>query len=326
MRILVIGCGSIGQRHIKNLSDIHAGVVSAFDIDKRRLEEVKKKVPSIELYDSLDAAFLNKPDAAFITVPTALHINYAVAAAEKGCHLFIEKPLSSDTRDIKKLLRIVKNNNLITLIGCNMRFYWAIKKIKSLLLENRVGKVISARIESGQYLPDWHPWEDYRKMYSARKKMGGGVILDAIHEIDYCRWFFGKTVKTVSMYGKLSNLEIETEDVAEMLFKFDRGPLVNIHVDYVYRDYLRKCNIIGEEGTIFWDYNGHSVQLYMAKRKKLTVYKEPAGYNLNQMYVDEIKYFFRCIKNKLATFNSVFNGSDTLMTTLCLKERGINCS
>ena len=325
MRILVIGCGSIGQRHIKNLTDIDAGVISVFDIDKTRLSAVKARVPSVETYDNLFKAFQKIPNVAFITVPTSLHVKYALTAAEKGCHLFIEKPLSHDKKNVKKLLKVIKNKNLITIIGCNMRFYWAIKKIKELLLKNRIGKIISARIEAGQYLPDWHPWEDYRKMYSARKKMGGGVILDGIHEIDYCRWFFGKADRALSMYGKLSNLEIETEDVAEMLLKFNHGPLVSIHVDYVYRDYLRGCSITGEEGTISWDYNEHSVKLYEANRRKLKVFKEPAGYDSNRIYVEEIKYFMQCVKNKVSTFNSVFDAFETLKATLRIKDSGIRC-
>ena len=177
-----------------------------------------------------------------------------------------------------------------------MRFYWAISKIRHFLTDNTAGRVISARIEFGQYLPDWHPWEDYSKGYSAKKNLGGGIIFDAIHEIDYARWFFGSVAKVVSMYDKLSNLKIETEDTADILLRFTKGPLVNIHLDYLQRVYSKSCKIVGEKGTIEWRFDDHLVRVYSAFSNKWKEYKEPKGYDLNQMYVDEMKYFLNSIK------------------------------
>ena len=323
-KVLVIGCGSIGQRHIKNLLKVNAGKILAFDPDKRRSRQVKRISSKIIVSSVLNPLWKENPDIVFVTTPTSLHLKYALLAAKRGCHLFIEKPLSSNLKGINRLLYIVRKKKLITLIGCNMRFYWAIAKIKQLLMNNSIGRVISARIEAGQYLPDWHPKEDYRKMYSAKKKLGGGIILDGIHEIDYCLWFFGAIEKVISMHGKLSSLKIETEDIAEIVLKFKKGPLVSIHIDYIQHPYGRNCKLIGEKGTIVWDINQHQVKTYLRKNKKWKIFYKPKKYNFNQAYVDEIKYFLNCIKRRKITFNDVFSGAKTLAVALKVKNNGID--
>jgi len=323
MKILVIGCGSIGQRHIKNLLKIGVNKILVFDPDKKRCQQVKKISSKVNTSLTLDSLWKENPKIAFVTTPTSLHLKYATMAAKRGCHLFIEKPLSNKIEGVKTFLSIVKKKNLISLVGCNMRFYWAIAKIKQLLVDNSIGRVISARIEAGQYLPDWHPKEDYRKMYSAKKKLGGGVILDGIHEIDYCLWFFGNVEKVISIYGKLGPLKIETEDIAEINLKFKKGPLANIHIDYLQHPYGRSCKLIAEKGTICWDISEKKVKLYSAKTKKWKMFFEPKKYDLNQMYIDEVKYFLNCVKEQNKSFNDVFLGFKTLEVALKAKTKSL---
>ncbi|MFA5876529.1 MAG: Gfo/Idh/MocA family oxidoreductase [Candidatus Margulisiibacteriota bacterium] len=321
MRILVIGCGSIGQRHIKNLLFLNAGQILAFDIDQIKLDKVKALLPQIIVSADLDKLWALNPAIVFITLPSALHIDYAMIAAKRGCHLFIEKPLSNTLKQVKRLINLVNRQKLITLVGCNLRFYWAVAKIKELLKRKCIGKVVSARIETGEYLPDWHLHEDYRRLYSANKSQGG-VVLDAIHEIDYAGWFFGEVDAAVVMYGKLSSLEIESEDIAEIIFKYKKGPLVNIHLDYIQRSYARGCKVIGEAGTIVWEINEHRVKWFSANAKHWEIFSEPSQYQINQMYIDEVKYFLRCVKKKKATFNDVIAGAKTLALTLKVKKQG----
>lgn len=323
MKILVIGCGSIGQRHIKNLLKVGSVKILAFDPDKKKCQQARKISSKVKAAINLDSLWEENPKVAFITTPTSLHLNYATMAAKRGCHLFIEKPLSNKTEGVKRLLNIVKKKKLVSLVGCNMRFYWAIYKIKQLIDKKTIGRIVSAQIAAGQYLPDWHPQEDYRKIYSAKKKLGGGVILDGIHEIDYCLWFFGQVEKATSIYGKLGFLSIETEDVAEINLKFKKGPLANIHIDYLQHPYGRSCKLIGEKGTISWDINEKKVKLYLAKTKKWKKFHQPKNYSLNQMYLDEIKYFLNCLKRRENTFNDVFSGFKTLEVALRTKNNGI---
>jgi predicted dehydrogenase len=160
-------------------------------------------------------------------------------------------------------------------------------------------------------------------MYSAKRNLGGGVVLDTIHEIDYAMWFFGEVAKISSIYGKLSSLEINTEDIAEVLLKFKKGVIANIHMDYIQRCYSRNCKIIGEEGTIFWDFNENCIKLYSARMKKWKTIYKPKNYQMNQMYIDEIKYFLDCVKKKQNTFNDVFDSLKTLKVALAVKGKRI---
>jgi predicted dehydrogenase len=319
MKFLVIGCGSIGRRHIRNLQFLQAGEIIAFDILPVKLEEVQRKY-GVTVVSELDQAWARNPDVALITTPTSLHIPLALEAAEYGCHLFIEKPLSHTMNGVSELLKAVERRSLITLVGCNMRFHPGIRRVKELVDKRAVGKVIAARVEVGQYLPDWHPWEDYRRMYSARRDLGGGVILDAIHEIDYIRWMLGDVTEVACFADKLSHLEIETEDVAAILLRFANGAIGEIHLDYVQRAYSRSCHIIGEEGNIRWDWNEGLVQWYSAIRKGWEIFENPQGWEPNQMYIDEMAHFLNCLRCRAKPLLDVKQAQQVLRIALAAKQ------
>jgi len=297
VRFLVVGCGSIGKRHLGNLRFLSAGELMAYDSRPERLEEVKREYGT-EVFSDFKEALQQEPAAVLICTPTSLHMEYALSAARSGCHLFIEKPISHSMDGVPGLIEIAAAKKLVTLIGCNFRFNWGLKLVKKLVDENSIGRLFCIRAEFGQYLPGWHPWEDYRQGYSANEALGGGVILDSIHEIDYVYWLMGK-VKAVSCFaGKISSLEIDTEDMAEILLRFQNGAIANIHMDYVQRAYNRSCEVIGEEGTITWSFQDSQVRLYSARSNQWQVHTIDASYDVNQMYIDEIEHFLRCIRRE----------------------------
>ncbi len=318
MRFLVIGCGSIGKRHIDNLLALHAGEILAFDLRDDRRREVASQF-GVRVVDHLDDAWDAHPEVALVTAPTRQHVPLGLQAAEHGCHLFIEKPLSDQRDRVHQLLNTVQKGNLITLVGCNMRFHPGLMKVKKLVEDNAIGRVVAARVETGQYLPDWHPGEDYRQSYSAGTELGGGVILDGIHEIDYLRWLLGEVTTVACFAGKLSHLEIDTEDTAAILLRFDNQAIGEVHLDYVQRTYSRSCHLIGEEGTIRWDYNEGSVKWYSAKSGQWKFFSNPKGWESNQMYVDELKHFLRCLAQKEQSILDVFEGARVLEVTLAAK-------
>ena len=318
-RFLVIGCGSIGKRHIKNLRSLGMADVVAFDVRADRRREVTAEL-GIQAFDTLEEAWNCSPDAAVVTVPTSFHVPVALEAALRRCHLFIEKPLSNKWSGIEPLLAIVKQNNLIGLNGCNMRFHPGLAMVKNLLDEEAVGRIIAARVEVGQYLPDWHPWEDYRQSYSARGDLGGGVILDAIHEIDYVRWLVGEIVGATCLAGKLSTLDIETEDTAAILTRFANGAIGEVHLDYVQRAYSRTCQIIGEEGTLRWDYTLGQVRWYSARTRQWQVFSNPAEWHPNHMYVDEMRHFLACLDGEQTPTLDIFDAARVLQIALAVKQ------
>lgn len=318
-RFLVIGCGSIGKRHIENLRRLGIRDIIAFDPRAERAEEVAAAY-GVEPFAALPAAWERRPDVCLITAPTALHLALARQGADHGCHLFIEKPLSHSWQGVEELLDVAARRRLVTLVGCNMRFHPGLCELRRLLAENAIGRVIAARAEVGQYLPDWHPLEDYRRGYSARRELGGGVILDAIHEIDYLRWLLGPVADAVCLTGKLSQLEIDTEDTAAMLLRFKTGIFGEVHLDYVQRAYRRTCQIIGEEGTIHWDFGAGHVRWYSARSRRWSQYQNPDGWQVNQMYIDEMKHFLACLAGEAKPGLEVVEAAEVLRIALAAKQ------
>ncbi|MFC1991139.1 Gfo/Idh/MocA family protein [Chloroflexota bacterium] len=319
MRILVVGCGSIGKRHLGNLKLLSAGELIAFDTNYERLEEVKEKY-NVKTFSNFEEAMQVRPDAVLVCAPTSLHMNYALVAANSCCHLFIEKPLSHTIDGVDELIEVASSNNLVLMVGCNFRFHWGLKMVKIFLDEGKIGKVISARAEFGQYLPDWHPWEDYRQGYSAQQSLGGGIILDSIHELDYLNWLLGEVKQVYCYSDKMSNLEINVEDVSEMIFCLESKVIVSVHLDYIQRAYNRCLKIVAEEGTIIWSYQDNLVKFYLAGEGRWQTLEKNAPYDVNEMYVEEMKHFLCCIDGKDSPIADGKEGKRVLEIALAAKE------
>jgi predicted dehydrogenase len=317
LRFLVIGCGSIGKRHIRNLKTLGAGEIAAFDLKPERRNEAGSL--GARAIDDLAEAWSWKPDVALVTVPNSLHLPLALEAARRDCHLFIEKPLSHRLEGVDDLLKAVSERRLVTLVGCNMRFHPGLRKIKALIEEGAVGRIVAARVEGGQYLPDWHPWEDYRNGYSARSDLGGGIILDGVHEIDYLRWMLGEVGAVACFAGRLARLEIDTEDTAAILLRFLSGAIGEVHMDYVQRVYSRNCQIIGDEGTIRWAYTSGDVCWYSAAARDWEIFPNPPEWEANQMYLDEMRHFLKCLAREEKPLADVREGKRTLQVAVAAK-------
>lgn len=317
-RFLVIGCGSIGKRHLTNLKRLGVTQISAFDVrtDRRREIEERFDVPT---FDNLDNAFKAGAGAALVCTPTRLHLEHALLAVSAGCHLFIEKPVAEELEGLDRLSAEIAHRNLSTLVGCNFRFHPGLRRIKSLLTEQAIGTVVSARAQFGQYLPDWHPWEDYRQGYSAQRCLGGGVVLDRIHELDYIRWLLGEITEVYALMGHLSHLEVDVEDTAEILLRFVSGAYGSVHLDYVRRTYDCSLEIIGDCGTIQWRYQDHSVHWYCAQEEVWHVVQTPK-YDGNDMYIAELAHFLRVLRGEEASQQNLAEATRVLAIALAAKQ------
>lgn len=314
MKVLIAGLGSIGQRHINNLRKLVPLEVVAYRVRGNSLPE-NFQGDWLTEYNDLEQALSTQPKAALICGPPRTQMQVALAAANAGCHLFIEKPISNSLEGVEELISTVRSKNLVTLIGYNLRFHPGLGLIKSLLKEERIGKVVSIRAQVGQYLPDWHPWEDYRQTYSARKDLGGGAVLDLIHELDYVRWLGGEVQKVSGFLGRLSHLEIDTEDVAEIMLQFEKGAIGNVHVDYVQRVATRNCQIIGDQGSITWDALKNEVHLFEVRNPEWQLLKQEE-FDRNDMYLAEMKHFLACIEGKEESIVDIEDGAKTLKVAL----------
>lgn len=316
MDSLVIGCGSIGRRHLANLQALgYHPAASDPSAESRKWVEEHLKAPTLE--DSADA-LRQKPAFVLICTPPYLHVPLARQAIGAGAHVFIEKPLSHTLEGVDELIALARERKKLIAVGYNLRFQAGPMKLRELLVSGAIGRVLSARLFFGQYLPHWRPAQDYRKGYTAQRAMGGGIILDASHELDYARWLFGEAVQVQSVAGKVSDLEVDTEDIAEITLRMESGAIVQVHLDFVRPEYRRTCEIIGSLGLLRWDYTSASVEWLDAvtgRRETFRLQEDP-----NAMYRRELEHFLACIAQGRPPLVDALEGRKTL--ALALRARG----
>ena len=321
MKILIIGFGSIAKRHINNLiHNINCEIIVYSRRKNIRFLDHKK----IKVLNSLEKCLLEKPDVAFITNETAFHIPMAIKMAKSGLDLFIEKPLSNSTNGIKTLQKIVKQKKLVTQMGCNLRFHKCIIKIRQLINQKKIGRVISIQSENGSYLPDWHTHEDYREGYASDSKLGGGIILTMIHDIDYLYWIFGNPKSIFSVSGKFSDLDISAEDYCSSIIEFKNNITAELHLDFFQRPEFRGCKIKGTKGVIYWNSDKNEIRLFKNRKKIWEVVLALKKFQRNEMYIDEIIHFLKCVKNRKQTINNLDEGIKTMKIALAMKKSSKN--
>jgi len=313
---LIVGLGSIGKRHLRNILAIENTKKLEIIIYSKQTKSYLSNHKNIKIFDTLDKCLLEKPDVGFITNETVHHIPIAIKLAKVGLDLFIEKPLSNKISNVKTFSKIIKTKKLITLVGCNLRFHRCINEIKNLIDQKVIGDIISVKVECGTYLPDWHPNENYSKSYASRDDLGGGVVLTCIHELDYLFWFFGETQEVFSMTGKYSNLKITASDLSAIILKFKNNIIAEVHLDYFQKPEARSCKLIGTKGTITWDSLSNEVKIYDFKKSKWKSKLKIKKYDKNEMYVKELEYFIQCINKKKKTINDISQGEYVLKVAL----------
>lgn len=317
-RILIAGLGSIGRRHLRNLACMGEHEIVLYRTHPIPVDEG----PDLPIYTELSQALSTRPDLVIVSTPTAHHLSVALPAARAGCHLFIEKPLSHSWDGVNELVKEIQGRGLFSLMGFDLRFDPGLCKVKELLEEGLIGRVISIQAQVGQYLPDWHPWEDYRKGVSASPEMGGGVILDLIHELDYVTWLLGPVSELACFAGHVSHLEIRTEDTAAILLQFESGAIGTVHLDYLQRTPSRTCRIIGEEGTILWDYHAQQARWYKAGKDEWEEFAYPDRQR-NDRFLSEMKHVLACLAGQDRPRADVTVGRQVLRLALAAKESAL---
>ncbi len=325
---LVIGGGSIGRKHAGNL--LASGVSVAVVEPHGPTRAIAEKTLGAKTFFSLEAALKKDFAAALVCTPTSMHASHAHACLEAGLPTFIEKPVSDKMDGIPELARLAEKKKLPVLVGCNLRFLECLRRAKQLLDAGAIGRVFEARVDFGFYLPDSRPGQDYRKTYSAQKALGGGVVLDAIHELDYVRWLLGKEPQAVQATArKLSSLEMDVEDTAEITLDFG-GSLAQIHLDYLQRTYgsgvmiagrkitgRRTAQIIGEDGTLFVDIYRRTVRVDAPQPSDESFTAEDEG---DAPYVREMRHFIDCVEGRAKPEQDLRQAASVLKTALAALE------
>lgn len=334
MKFLICGLGSIGQRHIRMIkkhlgqeAEIAALRLRNLDIvitDK--LEATFGTRPEehygIRCFTNAEDAFAWGPDVVFVTNPISMHVETAIAAAKAGCNIFIEKPLSHSSSGIDQLRRLVNEKNLKCMVGYQLRYHPAYRQVKSMLHSGKLGRVVSADLHFGEWLPGMHPYEDYRDSHAARSDQGGGAILCLSHEIDIAYWLFGKPVGVYAVGGHLSDLQMDVEDTADITLSCRDGDHifpVHVHLDFLQKPARRYIHIVGDKGMVTFDYCAGELRASCLPEGKVEVTRYDQ-FQRNDMFLGEVAEFIECIKSDRENSLSLDDGSITLEICLAAKK------
>lgn len=333
MKVLFVGLGSIGQRHLRNLLEVMGSAVEIYAYRVKRAGFILDNKLNVISYDGLESHYhihvLENLEEAweigiqcvFICNPNSLHMEVLLKAVENGCHVFVEKPLSHSYDNIDKLEKLLSEKQLVSFVGFQNRFHPCIKKTRELLRSNAVGRIVMVSAEIGEDVKSWHRYEDYRSMYACHQELGGGVVLCQIHEMDYIISFWGMPENVYAVGGKLSNLDIDVEDVSVILMKYRIDGIeipVTIREDYLQNPPTRKCKIVGTNGKIEFDLLKSEIVLYDANGG--LVYGKTYQFERNDMFLEEMKMFLNAVNGDNEGVIPIAEGIKSLKVALAVKQ------
>ena len=294
MKILIAGLGSVGRRHLRNL-------ISLGEKDIILYRTHTSTLPDDELHDlpvemDLEKAFIEKPDAVIISNPTSMHMEVAEQAANANSDIFLEKPISHSIESLIPFETALRSSSSVVFIGYQFRFNPGLEAIKKIISNKEIGHPTSFHCHWGEYLPGWHPWEDYKDSYAANRDLGGGVVLTLSHPLDYLRWIFGEISELYALTGRFSDLKVNCEDTAEVLMTYTNGVIGGLHLDYYQQPKKHELSIICSGGTIHWEDETSDVRIEKASGEIVEIGTNQI-YERNQMYLSEMSHFLDICKN-----------------------------
>jgi predicted dehydrogenase len=327
VRILIAGLGAIGQRHARNLRVVYGRDLELLAFRRRRLRHVvteslqadeSRNVEaelSLTVFENFDEALAARPDAVFVCTPSSQHLEIAQRAAAADCHLFIEKPLSHTLHGVETLRETVRSKGLIALVGCQWRYHPCVRWLRDLLQAGTLGQLARVEIDYAEYLPDWHPYEDYRASYAARAELGGGVVLTQIHDYDLAWWLFGPVRAVSASGGHLSALEIDVEDTVRARLEGGAAP-VCVCQNFASRPPRRVIRVAGEGGSVTVDLLAGRIT---ADAQSVSA-PSFAEYQRNEMFIDEVRHFGACLDGREKPSVPLEDGIAVLRLALAVKE------
>ena len=323
--LAIVGLGSIGRRHLRLISEIRPDI-EIIVVRSGHGGECDEESMATKTVYSIGDAIKEGIQAAIVSSPATLHLKQSLELAKNGIHLLIEKPISHTSDRVKELLKIVNENRITTMVGYVLRYDLGAIKFKNWLDNKIKGKILHARIECGSYLPDWRLDQNYRKTVSALPELGGGVLLELSHELDYLHWFFGNPVDVQAQIRNSGTLDINVEDQVDLLVTSKQGYPITVQIDFNRRHIERKCKVLTTEGELIWD----------AVNKNVTwkgVNKEQSKYEYNNernsIYRKQLEVFFDCIENDNDPIVTVKDGINVISLIDAVRnasEKGIKVS
>src|SRR5215216_6621692 len=330
MKFLIAGLGSIGRRHFRNL-------IALGEKDIVLLRTRKATLPDDELAgypvetDLTEALKKHKPDAVIVANPTSMHLDVAIPAADAGCTILLEKPVSHSLERLDVLQNAAQKSGSRILLGFQFRYHPTLNKARELIQAGMLGELLTVHAHWGEYLPQWHPWEDYRQSYAARADLGGGAVVTLTHPLDYLRYLLGEVESVWSFNGHISPLEVDVEDVAEIGLKFKSGAVGGVHVNYFQRPPVHRLEIVGTKGTLRWDNADGTLHFHQPPASfgsfsdnppapVMESFSPPEGFERNQLFVAQTRHFIEIVRGQAEPVCRLEDGVLALRLALAAHE------
>lgn len=318
MRILIAGLGSIGRRHLRNLAALGGHEVLLYRTGRATLPD--EELAGYPVETDLAAALDRRPQAVIVANPTALHLQVALPAAQRGCHLLLEKPVSHSLEGLDGLRRAAAHSGARILVGFQFRFHPGLRRAAALLQAGAIGRPVFARAHWGEYLPGWHPWEDYRASYSARADLGGGVLLTLCHPFDYLRWLMGEVEAVTARAGACGDLGLQVEDTAEVALDLRGGALAAVHLNYLQRPAVHTLEIVGTQGTLRWDNADGALGWWSEAEGDWRREEPPPGFERNTLFLEEMRHFLAVAAGEAEPLCTLHDGAAALAIALAARR------
>jgi predicted dehydrogenase len=325
LNALIVGCGSIGYRHLGHLRALGIEHLAACDQDAGRLG-LAVEAFRVAAYPDFERALSDfKPEIVFVCTPAFQHVQMGILALQAGADVFIEKPLGLTKEGVSDLMALAERGSRIVQVGYNMRFHPALRHIKERVTEGLIGEIVTARFQFGLYLPKWWATRDYRQTYIVREAIGGGLLFDLSHEIDTARWLIGE-VSSVGAFGvSHKQLEMDSPDVLHLILKFDGLAVAHIEIDAWRPAYVRTCNLVGTRGELFWDCPDGRIDTSLG-RLNLRTHEAPEWQPVevpgapDSVYKNELRAFLNCVTTRTQPLVNLAEAVRTLDVLLAAKS------
>lgn len=320
-RAVIVGLGSIGRRHLATLRRLRPEIEIGIWRHSRASADAEAANEHPVLFTAEEVASF-APQIAVVANPAPFHLWAASALAALGVHLLIEKPLSHTVSGIDELIARCRARDLVLMTGYTLRFSRPLQLLHEALTSGRIGRLMYVRAEVGSYLPDWRPGSDYRQVVSARQELGGGAVLELSHELDYVRWLCGEITSVNAHVSRLSGLEIEVEDTAEIMMRFESGVLGSVHLDMVQRVPVRRCRLVGTDGTLESD--GITGGVYLQRPAEEGTEIHPPGVTRpDAMYEAQLTHFLECVAEGKTPLVTAEDGRRAVQVVEAVKQSSI---
>lgn len=323
-RVLVIGQGSMGRRRVRNLTHIGGNEIAGFEPDAGRREQAAAE-GGIEVFESFERGLAWHPDALVISTPPDRHHEYALAAAERGLHFFTEASVvPGQTRE---LIAACDGKAIVAAPSCTLRFHPGIQLLRSRIAEGAIGRPLAVLHHVGQHLADWHPWEDYRTFYVGRRETGAAREIVPF-ELNWMTYLFGRIIEIEGICGKLSSLEVDIDDLYAALVHFESGVRATLVIEVISRPAVRAARVIGDDGTLIWDFGGRVVREWNAAASRWDEHPDPdpvrgpgGEWVAENMYIEEMRGFLSAITEARDRFPFTLEDDEHLLAALGALER-----